>query len=199
MSEWARPGELEVFATGTTTLSERDHDPDHHDDRHRGASELLHRAGAAVLDLQARPGHRPGQRIPPTSARRGGDTDIVRPLLVRPWAASKAATSGRWFDEPIDGFDLEYDRDHTDDDRYLVWHGALSGSHVTRVPVSVHLLAAPSMVVTVLELVPQRRLRWHRNGFVADGIAVIDRLADRLLSICAADRAIGATAVARIA
>ncbi len=188
MSEWARQGELAVFATGTTTLRDREHDHDHHHDhdhdRH-GAGELLHRAGVAVLDIHARPGHRPGQRIPTTSARRGGDTDIVRPLLVRPWAASEAATSGRWFDEPVDGFDLVHDGDHTDDDRYLVWHGALSGAHVTRVPVSLHLLAAPSMVVTVLELVPQRRLRWHRNGFVDDGIEVIDRLADRLLLLCA--------------
>ncbi len=54
---------------------------------------------------------------------------------------------------------------------------------------SLHLLAAPSMVVTVLELVPRRRLRWQRNGFVQDGIAVIDQLATRLLALCGADAA----------
>ena len=183
MSEWARAGELEVFATGTTTLRDRDHEPVHSDHEHQPAGELLHRAGAAVLDVRARPGHRPGRRIPTTSARRGGDTDIVRPLLVRPSAASDAATSGRWFADPLAGFDLE--PDDSDHDQYLVWHAALSGTHVTRVPVSLHLLASPSMVVTVLELVPQRRLRWQRDGFVIDGIVVIDLLADRLRSICA--------------
>lgn len=190
MSEWARPGELEVFATGTTTLSDRDQASDDNRDR---ASELLHRAGAAVLDLHARPGFRPGQRIPTTSARRGGDTDIVRPLLLRPGPASDAATSGRWFDGPIPGFEL--DVDHADDDAYLVWYATLSGHHVSEVPVSLHLLAAPSMVVTVLELVPRRRLRWQRNGFVHDGIAVIDQLATRLLALCTVDAA-GADAVA---
>lgn len=188
MSEWARPGELEVFATGTTISSERGHggEPGHRDEhRNRGAGDLLHRAGIAMFDLQARPGHRPGQRLPVTGARRGGDTDIVRPLLVRPSTAVAAAVSGRWLDQPIAGFDVGHDAtDAAERDRYLIWRGALSGDHVTRIPVALHLLAAPSMVVTVLELVPQRRLRWQRKGFVDDGIEVLDRLAGRLLTIC---------------
>jgi hypothetical protein len=36
------------------------------------------------------------------------------------------------------------------------------------------------MVVTVLELVPQRRVRWHRRRFIRDGIAALDALAARL-------------------
>ena len=39
------------------------------------------------------------------------------------------------------------------------------------------------MVVTVLELVPRRRLRRHRDAFVRAGLDVIDALAERLCEI----------------
>jgi hypothetical protein len=186
MSEWARGGEVEVFATGTTTMVDLGGDePDApHVDDAGTTGELLRRAGAAMLDIHARPGHRPGRPIVIASARRGGDTDIVRSVLIHPAIACRVATSGRLFRDPIDGFDVNEADDADDDRRFLVWHAALSGSHVSRIPVSLHVLASPSLVVTVLEIIPQRPLRWKRDGFVRDGIDVIDRVAARLTRLC---------------
>jgi hypothetical protein len=186
MSEWARGGELEVFATGTTAIVHvggDEPDPARGDDAGTTA-ELLRRTGAAMLDIHARPGHRPGRPIVIASARRGGDTDIVRSVLIHPAIACRVATSGRLFRDPIDGFDVNEADDADDDRRFLVWHAALSGSHVSRIPVSLHVLASPSLVVTVLEIIPQRPLRWKRDGFVRDGIDVIDRVAARLTRLC---------------
>jgi hypothetical protein len=182
MSEWARDGELEVFATGTTTvIAVGGDEPDLSQIGDAGtAAELLRRTGAAMLDIHARPGHRPGRAVATTSARRGGDTDIVRSVMVHPGIACLVATSGRLFSDPIAGFDV-YEADDADHDhRYLVWHAALSGEHVSRIPVSLHVLSSPSLVVTVLEIIPQGPLRWKRTGFVRDGIEVIDRVAARL-------------------
>lgn len=186
MSEWARPGELEVFATGDTTITVAGSESDTHVDREHGTTaELLRRTGAAVRDVHARPGYRPGVSIPTTSTRRGGETDIVRPLLVRPVVACQLAMSGRLFDPPIDGFRLDAASDDgATDGTFLVWPGSLTGAHVRAVPVSLHLMASPSMVVTVLELVPQRTIRFNRRGFVEDGLRVVDAVANRLVVLC---------------
>ena len=186
MSAGARPGDVEVFATGTTTITIiGDRHATGTDHRPGATAELLRRTGAAVRDVHARPGYRPGRRIATAGARRGGETDIVRPLLVRPEIAGEAATSGRMFDPPVDGFALDATPDGRSDDlEYLVWHGSLSGDHVREVPVALHLLASPSLIVTVLELVPMRSLRWNRRGFVEDGVRVVDAFADRLARLC---------------
>ena len=171
--QWARPTpdahEIEVFATGTTVARAPD-EPAFDDLTGQGLTELLRRSGCTVRDgyehardFHARPGHRPGTTpIATTSERRGSGVDIVRPVLVNPLLASDAAVSGRLFAELIPGLELE-ERD-PDGARYLVWHARLSGRRVHSVPVSLHLLASPSMVVTVLELVPRHRLRRHRDA-----------------------------------
>lgn len=178
MDEWARPTELDVFATGDTQVVAPWEAPPSH-----AVADAVRRGSAAVRDLHARPGYRPGTppatSIATTSGRRSGDADVVRPVLVDPRLAAAYAASGRLFDDPVPGLDLDDVRADTSR-RYLVWTGRLSGRHVTAVPVMLHLLASPSMVVTVIEMVPQRRLRWNRRGFVTDGVAAVEALAGRL-------------------
>jgi hypothetical protein len=179
------PWEFEVFPTGTTIARA----PDDIDEAFEfGARERLRRGSAAVRDgyehardFHARPGHRPGGTTAPvTSGRDGGDTDIVRPVLVDPLIACQLAVSGQLFAEPIDHLDIEHHSQDPDEARYLVWRASLTSDHGRPVPATLHLLASPSMVVTVLELVPRRRLRWNRDRFVRDGVAAIEVLAHRL-------------------
>lgn len=184
MDEWARPDELDVFATGDTTVIAPWDDPASH-----ALADAVRRGTAAVFDLHARPGYRPGVPIATSSGRRGGDADIVRPVLVDPRLAASIAGSGALFDEPVDGLDIDRARADTSR-RYLVWTGRLTGEHVAGVPIALHLLASPSMVVTVVEMVPQRRLRWNRRGFVLDGVAAIEVVAARLTALAA--RPVGA-------
>lgn len=179
MDEWARPDELDVFATGETEMVAPWEEPASH-----AVADAVRRGTAAVLDLHARPGYRPGVPIATSSGRRSGDADIVRPVLVDPRLAASIAGSGALFDEPIDGLDIDRARADTSR-RYLVWTGRLSGEHVAGVPIALHLLASPSMVVTVVEMVPQRRLRWNRRGFVLDGVAAIEVVAARLAAATA--------------
>lgn len=194
--QWARggPDEIEVFATGATTMVEvQTGDPDqHHDDDHDrdqpSVTELLRRGGATLQggyehakDLQARPGHRPGVRATGAAARRrGGGTDIVRPVAVNPAAASAAAVSGALFDGSIPHLHVDHDDHDALGNAYLVWPSTVTHRRGRGVPTTLHLLASPSMVVTVLELVPQRRVRWKRRRFIRDGIAALDALALRL-------------------
>lgn len=175
MSEWARPDELDVFATGDTLLLAPDDAPE--------PSALGEAVRRAARDYHARPGYRPGVQIATTSGRRNGLTDIVRPVLIDPRRAGAAATEGSLFATPVPGFDLDpIERGDAD---YLVWHARLSGDHVRSVPVSLQLLATPSMAVTVIELTPRRRVRWNRDGFVIDGVAVTEHVAARLRLLAA--------------
>lgn len=175
MSEWARPsddsGELQVFATGTTTLVAS----------HDGSPTIIAlRRGVTVPDFHARPGHRPGTRITATSARAGGDTDVVRPVLIDPAFACDLALSGALFAEPVPGLVIEGDGADPGTRRYLAWQAVLTGDGIRRTPVTINLLASPSMVVTVLEMVPQRRIRWNRDAFVREAVAAVETLARRL-------------------
>lgn len=192
MSEWARPdssGEpgsepFEVFPTGATVLRVRDPAADDG----TSLADHLHRSGELVRagydharNFHARPGPRPGV-VPATSGRVGGDADIVRPVLVDPATASHLAISGTLFAAPIAA--LTIDEHDGDPDRYLVWNAHLSTDRGRPIPATLHLLGSPSMVVTVLELVPRRRLRWRLDGFVRVGVAAIEELAHRLEAAC---------------
>lgn len=176
----ARPEELDVFATGDTHLLVRDHEP-----APSVFGDMVRRGSATVHDIHARPGHRPGAPIATTSGRRTGRADIVRPVLVGPRRAAELAQR-RLFAEPIPGLELD-DRNPDTERRYLVWTGRLSGERLDPVAVALHLLASPSMVVTVLELVPQVRVRWHEQSFIRAGIEVVDALAERLVELAADD------------
>ena len=174
MSEWARPaGDIEVFATGDSLLLAPG------DDAPSAIAEFVRRTGG---DYHARPGYRPGVRIATTSGRRSGDADVVRPVLVDPRRACAAAIDGTLFAQPIAGLDLTSHERRTDECELLVWDARLTGDHVRAVPVTINLLASPSMVVTIIELVPQRPVRWNRNGFLVDGVATVERLAARLVA-----------------
>jgi hypothetical protein len=139
--------------------------------------------GARALALEARrpfharPGHRLGATPGTTSGRAGGHTDIVRPLLVPPGTASRIVLAGEVFEMPLPHFRIESDRF---DARLLVWAVAIVGERERPVPATLHLLGSPSMIVTVLELVPCRRLRWGRERFLRYGIEAIDALAHRI-------------------
>lgn len=174
MSEWARSAtttdELEVFATGTTSLVAIGDEPSH------AVASL--RRGMTVPDFHARPGHRPGTRITVTSGRAGGDTDVVRPVLIDPAIACELALSGALFDDPVE--DLLMDTTGDGPSSLLTWRAVLSGRGIRRTPVTLHLRASPSMVVTVLELVPQRGVRWNRTAFVRAAVAAVETLARRL-------------------
>lgn len=185
----AEVGEIELFATGRTVLVRPDEDPPvdvHH------LLDQLHRAGATLHDgfdharsLRAAPGHRPGRPTPTTicpdtTSRRGGNgCDIVRPLHLDPLRASAAAISGRWLDHPVDHVELLDDSAA----EALLWQVAIIGDR--RTLATLHLLASPSMVVTVIELIPRGRLRWHRHQVVRDGVAAADTLAGELLAAAA--------------
>lgn len=180
----AEVGEIELFATGRTVLVPPD--PDHPVEIHHLA-EQLHRAGATLHDgleharsLRAVPGHRPGRptptTTPSTAGRRGGTgCDIVRPLHLDPLRASAAAISGRWLGHPVEHVEL-LDDSAADE---LLWQVVIVGDR--RTPATLHLLASPSMVVTVIELIPHGRLRWHRGEIVRDGVVAADTLADELI------------------
>lgn len=190
--ELADGGEIEVFATGRSVLIATD------DDRPVDIAHLadqLHRVGAALHDgleharsLRAVPGHRPGGTaaaapIPSTaSRRRGGGCDIVRPIHLDPLRASAAAISGRWLGHPVDHVEVLDDSGAGD----LSWQVAIVGDR--RTPATLHLLASPSMVVTVIELIPHGRLRWHRDEIVRDGVVAADALADELVDASQDDR-----------
>ncbi len=53
----------------------------------------------------------------------------------------------------------------------------VASPHLRSVPATLHLRATPSMVLSVLELVPRRRLRWRRDAFVAAGVEAVEALA----------------------
>ena len=131
-------------------------------------------------DFQARPGRRPGAApvlAGTTSSRAGGDTDIVRPVLVSPRFASEFAITGRLFAEPVPYLSISPCADA--EQRFLIWDGVLDCAG-RRHSVTFHLLASPSNVVTVLELVPCRRLRRQRQRFIDDGVAAVEVIARRL-------------------
>ena len=174
--------EIEVFATGTTTSSGASDATDTHEvaDLLRRSGTKLHDGYDHLRDLQARPGHRPGVRTCGTLSARRGDADVVRPVAVSPDAASAAAMSGVRFDGAIPHLRVELGETGAVGRQYLVWRSTVVHGNRGGVPATLHLLASPSMVVTVLELVPQRRLRWHRERFIRDGIAALDALAERL-------------------
>lgn len=188
--------ELDVFPTGTTIALEpigpatdgSDADPvSYEPSEAQSIGDLLRQSGEMMRvgleharDIHARPGHRPGAApvlAGTTSSRLGGDTDIVRPVLVSPVLASELATTGSLFDEPIPHLSI---RHHDDAERrLLMWDAGLeTGGRERRV--TLHLRASPSMLVTVLELIPCRRPRYQRRQFLADGVAAVDVIARRL-------------------
>lgn len=186
--------ELEVFATGSTQAiapllpTEYGTPADEAEqivsasfsERIQHGGELVREGIEHARDFRARPGHRPGaapMQASTTSKRTGGETDIVRPVLVSPAVASELATSGALFDEPIPHLSIA-PRDETVQ-RFLVWDAELETGGSPR-RVTFHLLASPSLLVTVLELVPCRRLRFQRQQFVADGVAAVEVIARRL-------------------
>lgn len=173
-------GQIEVFATGDTiallpTTWTGDDEP---------TGSMVPPAAPqttgdeVVVPFHARRGPRPGGLPPTTSSRRGGDSDIVRPLLVHPAVASALALGGTVFAPPLPHLRMRARSEG--DERYLVWSVEIAGVHSRPVPATLHLLASPSLVVTVLELVPACRLRWGRDRFVAFGVEAIDALARRI-------------------
>ncbi|MDJ0769707.1 MAG: hypothetical protein QNJ12_12970 [Ilumatobacter sp.] len=175
---------IEVFGTGSTIV---------HDDAAGDAplSDLLRGGNAALTvgfeharDFHAKAGHRPGAAAPPlsgvASGRRGGGTDIVRPVLISPVLASELATSGRLFDEPLADLTIDHDRDADGERKYLVWNAAVRVGRRAQRDATLHLLASPSMLVTILELVPARTIRWRPGRFVRDGVRAMEGLAARL-------------------
>jgi hypothetical protein len=182
---------IEIFATGTTSIATGADEFDAHD-----VGELLRRSGAWLHDgydhireLQARPGRCPGVTACGQRSRRRGEADVVRPVAVSPGIASAAAVSGALFDGAIPHLCVEHDERDRVSTEYLVWQSTVTHRRRRGVPATLHLLASPSMVVTVLELVPQRNVRWHRRRFISDGIAALDAIAARL-EVSAATRAV---------
>lgn len=167
--------ELDVFVVDDRGRIVVDADDD---DRERVGDQFRRRCHSVVehaRDLQATPGPRPGAVAATTSTRRGGDCDIVRSMRVDPWTASTIAGSQR--------FRLGRHRLLTfldadpGDDRNLSWKVLVDTPRRRTVPATLHLRAAPSMVISVLELTPRRRLRWRRTAFIDAAVAAVDSLA----------------------
>lgn len=183
-TRWQRPSrELEVFATGSSEWREIERPPTD-DEILTAFADQIHKTGSVVRgavqharDFQARPGPRPGHLAPTTaSARRGGGTDIVRPALIDPLVACELALSGSLFVEPLQHLVVRGPAHRAS----LTWDVTLTTGRHRRQPATLHLLASPSMVVTVIELVPRCRIHRHRRRFLAEGIAALDELAGRL-------------------
>lgn len=175
--------DLDVFATGSTVLHLVEHDPGA--PAGRPMRDLIRQGGESVRDgwahlgdYHARPGYRPGARPVTSSARRGGDTDIVRPLLVDPTVAVRIVCAGGPFEHPVPHLRLL--PGDAASMGLLVWSVIVSEDGRRGVPANLHLLASPSMVVTVLELIPRRRLRFGRDRFVRTAVAAVDELARRI-------------------
>ncbi|NNE12229.1 MAG: hypothetical protein HKN41_08295 [Ilumatobacter sp.] len=173
-------GEIEVFPTGRT-IEVAPTAPEVGEHLRHGLTVL--RAGyERASTFHATPGPRPGVPVvPATSSRRGGDADVVRPVLVEPALAASLATTGSLFRPPVEHLVIRDDDDPASS-QLLVWDVVLLDDHAHPTPATLHLLAAPSMVVTVLELIPRRRLRWTKQQFIDDGVAVLDELAARLVA-----------------
>lgn len=180
-----RDGEIEVFPTGTT-IEHAPHDLDLAEQLRHGAAAV--RSGyERARDFHARPGPRPGEPVvAATSSRRGGDTDIVRPVLIDPIVASRLAVSGLLFVPALPRLVVHVDPSDASGSQFLAWDAELVDDAGRTTPATLQLLASPSMVVTVLELIPRRRLRWTGRRFVRDGVEALDALADRLVAFRAA-------------
>lgn len=127
------------------------------------------------IEVRAAAGPRLGPGPTATDGRRGGDCDIVRSIRVDPWTASEIAGSGA-FRRDEHRYLTFVDAD-PGDDRALSWRVVVASPRLRSVPATLHLRATPSMVLSVLELVPRRRLRWRRDAFVAAGVEAVESLA----------------------
>lgn len=166
--------EIEVFATGnTSTLAPDDHAIG---DLVRRSAESLRSGLEHAREFRARPGHRPGVAVSSASHRRGGGTDVVRPVLIDPLVAIMRMDAV--FDEPVPG--LSVDVTLGDRERFLAWPVEIVDASGGRIAARLQLLASPSMVVTLLELVPLRTVRFGRDRFVRAGVAALDEIARRL-------------------
>jgi hypothetical protein len=167
--------EIELVAVGEPKTRDTDIGPstfDHVADGYRAAVDR-------ARDIHAADGYRPGGVRPETAGnRRGGACDIVRPMLVDPLIASAIAVSPTF--RSRGHLHLTFAEGADSDERALTWKVIVRSPRLGAVPATLHLSASPSQVVSVLELVPQRRLRWRANRFVEVGIAAIDSLADEL-------------------
>jgi hypothetical protein len=165
--------EIELVAVDDGT-SRAACDPDHPslaDQMRHGYDLVRERAG----DVHAAPGYRPGAVPQATSTRRGGDCDVVRSMRVDPWTATTIAGS-RSFRHDEHRY-LTFVESGPSDDRMLTWKVVLASPRLRAVPATLHLRAAPSMVLSVLELVPRRRLRWRQAAFVQAGVEAVESLA----------------------
>lgn len=180
---WGPPSEeIEIFATGSTVVRARSGEP---------AFETWHPPAGldsapaetrtrSARGYHARAGHRPGGAAPPlgsVSVRQGRPTDIVRPIFVDPTFAAALVTDGAVLERLPHIEVLEPDGD-TDQllSRPLVVIDRLHRSIEARL----HVRASPSMVVTVLELMPTCRLRLGRRRFVERSVESVDVLARRI-------------------
>lgn len=131
-----------------------------------------------VRDVHAADGHRPGAVPSSTGTRRGGGSDIVRPMRVDPYVASAIAASDQFRDR--DHLHLTFvDRDESAA-RTLTWNVVVTAPGCRPFPATLHLLASPSQVVSVLEMVPCRRLRFRQRQFIEVGVEAIDSLAHEI-------------------
>lgn len=135
-----------------------------------------------AAEVHAADGYRPGATPAATSTRRGGDCDIVRSMRVDPWTAASIAGS-RAFRRHDHRF-LRFDEAERGDDRALTWRVIIWSQGLRPVPATLHLRAAPSMVLSVLELVPRRKLRWRRAAFIDAGVEAVEALAHDFQAAC---------------
>ena len=166
--------EIEVFVVEDDAATDHANHPTVADHVRRGYELVRDHA----RDVHAAPGYRVGAVPAISGTRRGGSCDIVRSLRVDPWTASAIAGSRAFRHHPHRFLTfLEAD---PGDDRVLTWTVLVATPRLRAVPATLHLRAAPSMVLSVLELVPRRRLRWRRTAFIDAGVAAIESLAREL-------------------
>ena len=172
--------EVELIVVGQPEMPDPDVGPSLADQVRRGYEVVRQHTG----EVHAADGFRLGAVPTATSTRRGGDCDIVRSMRVDPWTAASIAGSPA-FRHHHHRF-LTFDDPERGDDRALTWKVIIASPGLRPIPATLHLRAAPSMVLSVLELVPRRKLRWRRTAFISTGVEAVEALAHDFQVVSAA-------------
>ncbi len=154
------------------------------------AAESYHHraAGNSVIsrlgELRAQPGHRLGVVVD-RGQRRGDFEEIMQPLAVRPGAAKAVVVTGELFAEPIPSLEVDTASRVFHGDS-ITWSASVrTGLFSRRRAAALHLHPAPSANLSIIELIPSKRRRFHTNRFVSAGVIAVDLLGSRLRRLAA--------------
>ncbi len=178
--------ELDVFTIGPdgellpirpTASGGADAEPHHN---RAAANGVISRLG----ELRAQPGHRLGVVVD-RAQRRGDFEEIMQPLAVRPGAARAVVVTGELFAEPIPSLEVNTASRVFDGDS-ITWNASVRTGLFSRPrAAALHLHPSPSANLSIIELIPSKRRRFHTHRFVSTGVVAVDILGSRLRRLAA--------------